>query len=660
MVLPAHLNSMLATFAATSPPHSHSTTEIINDLCNAQNRSSIDARVAALLCVAATDSNLILNSANRIRAIDLMFDQVSNKYDRLLPKTKIQDGQRNVKLDFLVDTFREAERRFCNAFEQYQGVIKLHHFRQSLLRELGSDYIKLAILPLLSPAGDPVDQLRSALSAAVDYTQAEAMQAHAALTTAKEAIAKTLRQLGESRFELVRLIITFLETLSSDLPAHFDASPYGKPASIAISLIRRRYPLHVPGLELGIRLELRNEGQGLATQVEITMTGAIGLRVDPTSRVQLYDVPNGTMLIELPAMTDPSEQADSALCDLRVWWSNVDTSEKERVYHNVTLEHQALGVDLSQVGNPYNLEPVTTQEKLIGRDEMLTRITRTLDTETVGSVYIYGQKRVGKTSLAKVAREIMETRGFAVLFVDVGSVIHYQVVQTVNNLATRLVDEIGTRFYGIPNYSTTITERTSYSLDGSLGLLAHVLEQVALSNWDHRIIIILDEFDGLPIPLLGRNDVADTFFLGLRNISGIDRIGLVLVGGERMQLVMNGPGVNLNRFMHVSVDYLDRTTQWRDFEELVRRPTIGFLEFTDAACARIYEYTDGNPYYTKQLCEQVLHTASERSDVFIDSPEVDSAVENLLSQIGVTSFSHYWEDFLLDEPNNRGRDNSQS
>ena len=383
------------------------------------------------------------------------------------------------------------------------------------------------------------------------------------------------------------------------------------------------------------------------------MTGAIGLRADPTTRVQLSDVAQGTMLIELPATTEPFEPDQPGLCDLRVWWSNVDTTEGEKIYRNLTLAPQDSDVDLSQIGNPYSSEPVTTQDKLIGRDELLARITRTLDTETVGSVYIYGQKRVGKTSLARVAGEIMGSKGVTVLFVDIGSVKHFDVIPTVNNLTTRLVDEIGSRFYGLSNYTASLTERAAPSLDGSLVLLAHVLDQVTSSNPRDRIVIIIDEFDGLPVPLLRRNEIADTFFLGLRNISAIDRIGLVLVGGERMQLVMNGPGVALNRFVHVSVDFLDRATQWQDFRELVCQPTHGVLEFTDSACVRIYEYTDGNPYYTKQLCEQILHKASVRSDAFIDSREVDSAVEDLLSQIGVTSFSHYWEDLLLEDPNTR-------
>ena len=178
-----------------------------------------------------------------------------------------------------------------------------------------------------------------------------------------------------------------------------------------------------------------------------------------------------------------------------------------------------------------------------------------------------------------------------------------------------------------------------------------MLRQVA--EPDRKIIIVLDEFDGLPAQLLRRNSIADTFFRGLRNISAIDRVGLVLVGGERMQLVMNGPGVELNRFVHVPVDYLDRATQWPDFEDLVRLPAQGCLEFTDSACVRIYDYTDGNPYYTKQICDQILLIASERRDAFIDSREVDAAVEVLLSQVGVTSFAHYWEDLLLEESNRR-------
>ncbi len=367
MPTPPNLRSILPFLAASTDRPSHSprsdTRDITNDLCDPHNAISLDTRVAALLCIAATDYHLILESESRIAAIDLMVNHMyTRNYRRLLRNTDIRVQQRDIQLDFLVQTFRDAHNRFLHAFDRYQGIDKLYDFRAKLLKDLGTDGVKLAIIPLLTRYGDPVDLLRHSLSMAVDYTRAEATRAHDALNAALTALSDTRTSLKHSGSSLAQTIITSLETVIDDLSAHFKSSPYGQPAIIGISLRPRRYPLHVPELELRIPLELRNEGQGLATQVEISMTAAIGLNPVPASRVQLADVSPGSMLIELDAKTDPPEHNESALCDLRVWWTNVDTTDGERTYLNVTLPPQASNVDLSQIGNPYSSEPVTTQK----------------------------------------------------------------------------------------------------------------------------------------------------------------------------------------------------------------------------------------------------------------------------------------------------------
>ena len=135
--------------------------------------------------------------------------------------------------------------------------------------------------------------------------------------------------------------------------------------------------------------------------------------------------------------------------------------------------------------------------------------------------------------------------------------------------------------------------------------------------------------------------------MGLRSVSNIDGVGIVLIGAERMKLVTNAMGVELNRFRGFPVDYIDRSTQWSEFKELVQAPTNGALDFTDNAYDRIYTYTEGNPYYTKYLCSKLLERAAQRRDAFIDSSDVEAGVEHLLGDIDAIGFAHYWEDFVL-------------
>ena len=236
----------------------------------------------------------------------------------------------------------------------------------------------------------------------------------------------------------------------------------------------------------------------------------------------------------------------------------------------------------------------------------------------------------------------MKRQNATCIFRDIGAINHSDPAQAINNLTERLAEDIARQLPSLSAHASNL------NLDGSLASLNRLLETAA--EFGARIVIALDEFDQLPVQLFGRTNEGGAFFSGLRSISTIPGICLLLIAGERMKLIINGAGVYLNRFAAFPVDYLDRAAQWPDFQDLVRKPTEGSLDFTAEACTRVYEYTQGNPYYTKHICSVVLENAADRRDSFVNVREIEAAVKlMLLTRIDQTSFSHYWEDFLLEE-----------
>ncbi|MCY4376150.1 MAG: hypothetical protein OXC31_20540 [Spirochaetaceae bacterium] len=189
-------------------------------------------------------------------------------------------------------------------------------------------------------------------------------------------------------------------------------------------------------------------------------------------------------------------------------------------------------------------------------------------------------------------------------------------------------------------------EREKIRLQGSISPVTRLLRKAADRG---RVVIMFDEFDQLPIELLVQGDRGRAFFLALRTIAQIRGIGVLLVAGERMKLILNQHGQHLNLLKPCLVDYFNRD-QWTDFEDLVGKPTEDCLEFGADAYARIYEYTEGNPYYTKLMCAAILARACERHDSFVGAQEVELAVETLIERGGMdsASFSHYWDDLILE------------
>ena len=532
------------------------------------------------------------------------------------------------------------------AVNTYHGVETLSLLQHNLLGALNRDLIKVSIRHFLGFGTDPSTELNKCLRATVEYTKtSDAMHASAALDDAQRRLNMLLNTHAQSQAEIGRPIADTLSRILRDLRAHFKNSPYSSPAQLEIQEAPRRYPLHVPNLDLSIPVEIRNDGEGVAIHIEVSIRESIGLiQVEEPRRLSsLY--PGSSVLIDLHARTDPDDNVEG-LCEIQLSWVNADGTEAS-IVSDVALNPQDPKLDWEEAHytNPYSLEAVTDEHQLMGRRQTLGRIVRTLSTQTVGSLYVHGEKRVGKTSLAYVAVQLVEDRGVACVFQDVGGINHHIPENAINNLTKSLVSKIAGK---IPMVSE-LTGNTS--LDGSLTFLNHLLERV--SALGERLVIVIDEFDRLPARLFRRTDVQDAFFTGLRSISAIRGIGLVLVAGERMNLIINGPGVELNRFAGFPVDYLDRSTQWSDFEHLVRKPTEGLLEINNEACERVYEYTAGNPYFTKLLCAEILENAMQRTDAFVGTREVDAAVNVLMTRIDPTSFSHYWEDFLLDDDSRR-------
>jgi hypothetical protein len=191
------------------------------------------------------------------------------------------------------------------------------------------------------------------------------------------------------------------------------------------------------------------------------------------------------------------------------------------------------------------------------------------------------------------------------------------------------------------------------AFDGSLTPIFEFLESVLRIIPDCRFIFILDEFDELPVEVYKDNSLARPFFLALRSISARVGVGFILVGGEKMELVIHQQGDTLNKFAAICVDYLDKETHWSDFQALVRRPVSSWIEVTEDALLALYSETAGNPYFTKLICSELFKVMTDRRDCYVTDREVKYAKSRVLQTLHVNSFQHFWQDGVLEDEERR-------
>ena len=602
-----------------------------------------DIRVAAILRIVAVDNYYLYDHPSRRQVIRYIRERLVETNSSVPKKYKLgRTHQADETCQSLGRITADAENGLASALESYDGLSSLEAFRNKLLKALNDDRAKATIRPFLALSSDPTALVQKCLGAAIEYAQATAESARAHLDNAIDLIDQLGQRPTSAETSFVLSILQVMQALRRDMTSHFESSPFSKPADVTLETDLRLHPLHVEGLELSLPIRLRNVGEGVALNLEVDISEAIGIGL-PSAPIRLSDLAPGSIVIEFHVQTDAKAMHDLefAACIFNLTWLNSDGSMAEvEIEAELRPQDPHLDWDGLTYTNPYSLEAVETEDELMGRSAILRSIIRVLSAQRVESAYIHGQKRVGKTSLARVAlKEVASRRDVETIYIEAGEITSSSASTAVDGLARALIEELRDR-YLLPE------DLRSPTYDGSLTPLVRVLKKAATA--DRPVLIALDEFDRLPTPLYRRGAEGDAFFLALRSIAAIEGVGLLLVGGERMKIIINGPGVELNKFSAFPVDYLDRATQWSDFEELVRSPVADQVEFTNSACERIYDLTAGNPYYTKQLCRKILELAVQRRDAYIDAREVDIATKNLLKSIDAVSFAHYWEDHVLE------------
>ena len=611
-------------------------------LCSS-NDIPVDLRVASLLRVMAIDSKLFYNISHRKRSIDIILGRLEITASSVLAKYKIdKKTQADEQCNKLANLEPDAMKSLKQSLDKYNGIDRVVDFRQQLLKGINHEIVKIALHPFLNLGADPTESLKRWLQAIANYSQAELKQARNAFDVAQIELETILARLNEIPTKPGILISKQLQKIQSDLKGHFEDSPFSQQANLEIHPSLRKYPFHVNDIKLLIPLEIRNTGKGIAFDVEIGLVESIGLL--PFGSVsRISDIAPGSMIVEIPALTDPNiiDRGVNATCEFHLSWVNTDeTSEDKRITVDLEPQDYNIAWDDLRHDDPYSLGPVIQEQDLIGRSEILDRIIGILTTPYVGSLYIFGQKRVGKTSLAKVVLKQMEKiQNTVCIDRDIGTIADPDPVSAINKLTERLVQSLKRKIPAIENFEV--------QPDGTLTPLIDILE--FSTQMISRIIIALDEFDVLPFRLFHRTSEQKSFFANLRAISNIEGVGIILIGGERLNLIINGPpGEKLNKFVPFHIGILDRETQWHDFELLVKNPAK-FLDFSEKAISLIYDYTAGHPYYTKLLCDKIWKKASARRDSYIDDREINSALVYLFREINSTSFSHYWEDYILEE-----------
>jgi hypothetical protein len=599
--------------------------------------------VCLLRLLASCDKCFQTDPSFRHKVFDLFDDVFLNDLYKSCNITK--NDQTYIKESNLKDVVPSIERDISTTIASLSSFDSLSKqtFRRSFMELIMSKKAQIVILPFLPQDSQSSLSIRlnEIFGSIEHYLKAPESLMLQAFEKAREDLSVYLQEVEQYNTKYSREYLgVIIQKLIDLLKQHFESSPASKPALLIIMKLEKKYPISISGISFDLGIYVRNQGPGHAFDVFLSIASDLSVR---RSEIYLGHLEPTSIIVDIPVhVVEPMDKAEilGALS-----WTNFDGT-KDNVEFFFEFEGQRTDIDWNslQENNPYDLEPVSTEDELVGRTDILNKLVAQSNAKSVGSSYIYGQKRVGKTSIAKTLKTRMDftnATSYHVIYLETGDYKNPDGSITIENLGKRLCREI-------KRANHNFAQLPIPEFKGALSPFTDFLESVLDTEPDCKILFILDEFDEIPKDLYRRSSIGDAFFHTIRSISGKPSFGFILVGGEKMEYLLSNQGEKLNKFEPARVDYFDREKNWSDFVDLVQRPVSNLLEISDTAFTALYEQSAGNPYFTKLICRSLFKLLVNRRDCHVTQKEVEEATREAVQIVASNSFQHFWEDGIVD------------
>lgn len=310
---------------------------------------------------------------------------------------------------------------------------------------------------------------------------------------------------------------------------------------------------------------------------------------------------------------------------------------------SVEVLHSSLFVSLAQESsaspsnrsNPYS-PGVAKGHRFYGRKLECERLTAYLcDHSQNHAVLLWGQKRIGKTSLIVRLQEQALGR-FLPVYLDMQAVkdgtstqfLH----QLMNRISLALRENNASQEISTPAFNRVKRDPLGY-FDTYLSQLQQVVEHCPL-------VIILDEFQclcDLREVAVSRNAI----FSRLRSQSLHGQgVHLVLSGGGLLSQLLEQTGIV--SLFNITHDEKLATLEMEAARGLIKDGLTRLGGITDTAIDFLLLFTAGHPYYLQLLCSHLYEQAQEQK-AKITSDFVSSCIHKWLEKADNSRFQHFWE-----------------
>lgn len=297
-----------------------------------------------------------------------------------------------------------------------------------------------------------------------------------------------------------------------------------------------------------------------------------------------------------------------------------------------------------EIDSPYIIGiPLTERQELfVGRSDISARIEQLLLDRRRPPLLLYGQRRMGKTSLLNNLGRLLPTT-IIPFFIDLQGPPSQASDHAgfLYNLARAMIISADRQ----RNVQLPPLTREILAVD-PLTHFHEWLDQVELCLGESYALLMLDEFEALEGALLsGRFDA--TIVLGmLRNlIQHRPKFKVLLAGSHDLEEMQRWASYLIN-VQIIRLSYLKETETRR----LIERPVEDFtLRYEPEAVQRVIQVTHNHPFLVQLLCAEIIALKNEQEPVVRRLARIDD-VERAIPQ-ALTSGSFFFGDIQRNQLN---------
>lgn len=287
--------------------------------------------------------------------------------------------------------------------------------------------------------------------------------------------------------------------------------------------------------------------------------------------------------------------------------------------------------------NPYMAGRGGIQEGcFFGRDDILQMVKTELTLPDQNAVVLFGQRRIGKTSILLHLQSYLAAAHFLPVYFDLIEHTRKPLGRVLFDLASKMAARVG----------KTAGSLDAFDNEGRFFRQRFLPMFYKALGPDRRPVLLFDEFDVLDATgeeQIPHNAAARVFFPYLRQLLDEEpRLGFVFVVGRKADELSIDVKALFKAASARRVSMLDEEAA---YELITTAQREGSLIFEEGAIARILALTAGHPYFTQLVCRSLwnrLHATPS-----LETPRVESAtVEAIISEVleaGHNVFEWIWE-----------------